>query len=275
MVRGGELIQSTAPDNASEVPGFIFANPPDTTPEDCVELSADFNVGWSRSTRPCSSEAVLESETRVKKPVSRPKAIATTEISTATPRPRLIHSPAPRERFIAANARPPTARASARDVAAPAAYANSNSDVVMLAPFRAAPVKMRPNIGPAHGAHKTPVATPSRNEGSTAASCAPTELESLAPKFTNGLMARSARLGKISVNPKAARTTMAIARPYWFASTTHPPATAANVAIAANVTAMPTNIGRPLFAKGRSARANTNGSTGRIQGLMMVRTPPR
>src|SRR6516225_5640 len=91
MVRGGELIQSTAPDNASEVPGFIFANPPDTTPEDCVELSADFNVGWSRSTRPCSSEAVLESETRVKKPVSRPKAIATTEISTATPRPRLIH----------------------------------------------------------------------------------------------------------------------------------------------------------------------------------------
>src|SRR5262249_56838991 len=124
-------------------------------------------------------------------PVSRPKAIATTEISTATPRPRLIHSPAPRERFMAANTRPPTARASARDVAAPAAYANSNSDVVTLAPFRAAPVKMRPSIGPAHGAHKNPVATPSRNEGNIAASCAPTELESFAPRFTNGRISRS------------------------------------------------------------------------------------
>src|SRR5215467_11313982 len=217
MVRGGELIQSTAPDNASEVPGFIFANPPDTTPEDCVEFSADFNVGWSRSTRPCSSEAVLESETRVKKPVSRPKAIATTEISTATPRPRLIHSPAPRERFMAVNTRPPTARASARDVAAPAAQAKSNSDMMMLAPFRTAPVKMRPSIGPAHGAHKNPVATPSRNEGSIGASCAPTELESLAPKFTSGRIARLAKLGKMSVNPRTARTITAIARPYWFA----------------------------------------------------------
>src|SRR6516162_9015965 len=110
MVRGGELSQSTAPDNSSEVLG-----------EDCVEVSADFNVGGRRSSRTCSSEAGPESETRVKKPVSTPKAIATTEISTATPRPRLIHSPAPRERFIAAKTRPPIARASARDVAAPAA----------------------------------------------------------------------------------------------------------------------------------------------------------
>src|SRR6516225_9135773 len=116
MVRGGELSHSTAPDNASEVPGFL-----ETTPDDGAELSADFNVGWSRSTRPCSSEAVPDSETRVRKSVSTPKAIATTETSTATPRPRRIHSPAPRERFIAANTRPPTARASARDVAAPAA----------------------------------------------------------------------------------------------------------------------------------------------------------
>src|SRR5215831_4901642 len=131
MVRGGEL-SHTAPDNGSEVRGFTLASLPETTPEDCVEVSAGFNVGPSRSTSACSSEAVFESETRVKKPVSRPKAIATTEISTATPRPRLIHSPAPRERFMAANTRPPTARASARDVAAPAAYANSNSDVVTL-----------------------------------------------------------------------------------------------------------------------------------------------
>src|SRR5215469_7385186 len=107
MVRGGELSHSTAPDNRSEVPGFIFASPPETTPEDCAELSADFNVGWNRSSRPCSSEAVLESETRVKKPVSLPNTRATTKLSTATPGPRLSHSPAPRELFISVNRRPP------------------------------------------------------------------------------------------------------------------------------------------------------------------------
>ena len=47
--------------------------------------------------------------------------MAITAISTATPRLRLIHSPTPSERFIAANKRPPTARASASEVAAPAA----------------------------------------------------------------------------------------------------------------------------------------------------------
>jgi hypothetical protein len=38
--------------------------------------------------------------------------------------------------------------------------------------------------------------------------------------------------------------------------------------------AMPANIGNPFRTKERSVRANTNGSTGRMQGLMMG-TPPR
>ncbi len=37
---------------------------------------------------------------------------------------------------------------------------------------------------------------------------------------------------------------------------------------------MPSSIGRPLLTKGWSARAKTNGSTGRMHGLMIVSTPP-
>jgi len=47
------------------------------------------------------------------------------------------------------------------------------------------------------------------------------------------------------------------------------------VAMAAKVTAMPARRGRPERRKGASERAKTKGSTGRMQGLRMVRTPPR
>jgi hypothetical protein len=60
-------------------------------------------------------------ETRVSKPVSRPNAIAATPASTNTPRARRTHSPAPSERFISENTRPPMISANAKDVAAPAA----------------------------------------------------------------------------------------------------------------------------------------------------------
>ena len=62
--------------------------------------------------------------------------------------------------------------------------------MLALAPFRAAPVRMRPSTGPAHGAHRKPVATPSSNDGTIAALCSPAsrsaEAESLAPTPTNG-----------------------------------------------------------------------------------------
>ena len=80
-------------------------------------------------------------------PVSRPSAIAPTPASSATPIPRLIHSPAPSERFIAANTLPPITSATPSDVAAPAAYATSSSVVPTLAPRSAAPVSTRPRIG--------------------------------------------------------------------------------------------------------------------------------
>src|ERR1700716_4159081 len=57
--------------------------------------------------------------------------------------------------------------------------------------------------------------------------------------------------------------------------TAHEPPTAASVATAANVSAIPANKGRPLLRKGWSARAKTKGSTGRMHGLRMVSMPPR
>ena len=65
---------------------------------------------------------------------------------------------------MAANNRPPISKAAASDVAAPAAYAVSKSAVEALAPLIAAPVKIRPRIGPAQGAHNRPVATPNNND---------------------------------------------------------------------------------------------------------------
>jgi hypothetical protein len=41
------------------------------------------------------------------------------------------------------------------------------------------------------------------------------------------------------------------------------------------VNAMPARRGRPLLRNGSSALANTKGITGRMQGLMMVKTPPK
>ena len=64
---------------------------------------------------------LLAEEIWVRKPVSRPSAMATTAASTSTPRPRRIHSPACSDFFIAAKTRPPTSRARAREVAAPRA----------------------------------------------------------------------------------------------------------------------------------------------------------
>jgi hypothetical protein len=45
--------------------------------------------------------------------------------------------------------------------------------------------------------------------------------------------------------------------------------------MAAKLMATPMSIGSPLRTKGRSALANTKGSTGRMHGLTMVRMPPR
>ena len=149
----------------------------------------------------------------------------------------------------------------------------------MLAPRSAAPVRIKPNNGPAQGAQSRPVATPSRSEGRIedppfAAPCS-ADRDKRAPSATPGRIIRSDNAGNSSVTPNRAKRAKAAMRPYWLASTAHPPPMAAKVATTANVAAMPTSNGSPPRAKDRSARANTKGRTGRIQGLTMVRAPPR
>ncbi|MNV43957.1 hypothetical protein D3C71_1356930 [compost metagenome] len=101
------------------------------------------------------------------------------------------------------------------------------------------------------------------------------EALSRAPSRWNGDSRRSASAGHSSASANTAITTSAIQRPIWLAWATHWLLTAARLATTANIKAMPISSGRPLRRNGRSERANTNGSTGRMQGLRMVSTPPR
>ena len=90
----------------------------------------------------------------------RPPKPQRPECCESKPPPRAIASE-PRTRF------PPANTATASEVAAPAAYASSRNTVLLLAPSSAAPVRIRPRIGPAHGAHSNPVATPSSRDRPT------------------------------------------------------------------------------------------------------------
>src|SRR5262249_38521823 len=95
------------------------------------------------------------------------------------------------------------------------------------------------------------------------------------PSDTNGRAIQFATRVEIRATPKAASRISAAMRPYEFSRTAHAPPTAASVAIPANVTAIPTSMGSVLRAKDLPGFANTNGSTGRMQGLMMASAPPR
>jgi hypothetical protein len=80
---------------------------------------------------------------------------------------------------------------------------------------------------------------------------------------------------EIGSSAKPPNSNSAMARPTRLASTAQPPPIVARLAMAAKDRAMPISKGRPLLTNGRSARAKTKGSTGRMHGLKMVRTPPR
>ena len=120
-------------------------------------------------------------------------------------------------------------------------------------------------MGPAHGAHSRPVATPSSAEESIAGCCtidgciagrnagrspgvAAPGCDTRAPRETSGRASRSARPGKSSATPNTASRTMAAPRPNRLASTAQPPATAASVPTIAKVNAMPASIGSTLRA---------------------------
>ena len=86
-----------------------------------IDPPAALEFGVIVRTSDCSRLLVLAYDNWVSTPLSQPRAMATTPSNMATPRPRRIHSPAPRDRFISLNRRPPASMVTASDTAAPAA----------------------------------------------------------------------------------------------------------------------------------------------------------
>ncbi|MNL34223.1 hypothetical protein D3C87_1561860 [compost metagenome] len=146
-----------------------------------------------------------------------------------------------------------------------------------MAPFRAAPVSTSPRIGPAQGAHKRPVAMPSIREPATVgiAPGLPAALASRLPSSTTGRVMMLAARGETSPTPKTASSARAASRPYSLALIAQLPPTAASVATAQKVAAIPVSRGSVLRRNGCPARAKTKGRMGRIQGLRIVSAPPR
>ncbi len=169
--------------------------------------------GMSFANSHSSSFVVLAVETRASTPVSRPNAIASAPTTTAPPSARRIHSSAPSERFIAANTLPPSSSAAPSDTAVPNAYASSSSDVSTFAPRSAAPVRIKPRIGPAQGAQSMPVAAPSKSDEPGLPSTRAEEL-SLLPSATTGRVMRFARPGSSSARPNTSTSASAIQRPH-------------------------------------------------------------
>ena len=123
MVSGGEFNQEVAPLKDGTGPSMDGAAAAGSAPAGATPAAApamEFG-GVIRSSSDCSSRLVPASDRPLRKLVSTPNAIATTPHSTATPKVRRTHSPAPSERFIAANTRPPARMAIPNEVAAPAA----------------------------------------------------------------------------------------------------------------------------------------------------------
>src|ERR1700722_6381916 len=172
--------------------------------------------GLILSMRDCSRLFVPLSDKRVSTVESQPNTIATTASSTATPRPRLIHSPVPNDFFKSANTRPPASNATANEVAAPAAYANSSKVVRAFGPEIAAPVRMRPKMGPAQGAQSRPVAIPSSKEFSSVKRPAASGFACVSrlPSATKGRASQSAKRVDKRVAAKAVNNTSAKMRPY-------------------------------------------------------------
>ena len=171
--------------------------------------------GRTRSASRCSSTVALfdgESDTRARIPVSHPSAITTTPAMTATPSTRRTQTSTPRLRFIIRNTPCPASSASASAHAAPAAKVRSSAPLRIPPPSTAAPVRIRPRIGPAHGVHSKPVETPSASDPPIDARPSRGGWSS-PPSRTNGRDNESAMAGNSSAAPKTAKSTIASARP--------------------------------------------------------------
>ena len=196
----------------------------------------------------------------------------------ATPSTRRTARSAAPARVIRASNREPRERTAASDMAAPSAKVRK-SNAARDATLVAAAAINTPRIGPAHGAHKSPIAIPmtTLRSGVAAPGLAPSTLgpSSAAPARVAGRDAHSAARGKSSVTPTIANSTSANWRPTTFATMSQCAVAVAMSAAAVKASARPTSIGASSRAKLRPARAKTSGTIGRMHGLRIVSTPPK
>src|SRR5580658_4717090 len=125
LVSGGELSQATAPLKSGRGPSSSRAG------SGSAALAAKTDAGFSgrnRSIKCSSAFEVFTKENLVRRFVSQPRAIATTPMITATPNPRRIQISNESERFNAEKTLLPAKSAIPKEVAAPKAKDNSNSD---------------------------------------------------------------------------------------------------------------------------------------------------
>ena len=173
---------------------------------------------------------------------------------TATPNPRRIHSPALSERFIAAKTRPPMSRATCERCRGSERHRRKAATKSVHWP-PAAPRRSAPGRGSAR--RRAPKAGRWRRRAErTGQTDEPARLSAWpiatgARRQRPTVVSASRKIyGNSSVMPNNPSSTMAANRPYWLAWTAHPPPTAASVATAAKVDAMPARSGRPLLTKG-------------------------
>ena len=214
----------------------------------------------------------------MRKPVSSAEAIGGDRREHGDTGARRIHSLTPRGRFIAVNTRPPTSSARPATSQLP--------PHTRAAGAWCARSRLQGRTGQDQAKDRTGAGRPQQAGGDAEQQRRGTldrEAASPCPRIATGdrraprPVASAVRQveGKSRVSPKTASSTMAARRPYWFALTAQPPRPRPVSRSAAKVTAIPASSGSPLRENGRSARAKTKGSTGRMHGLTMVRTPAR
>src|SRR5271156_4403044 len=181
-LRGGELSQATAPLKSGMGPSSSSVG--SVSAALAAKTAAGFS-GRNRSIKFSSAFEVFTKENLVSRFVSQPKAIATTPMITATPNPRRIQTSNESERFKAEKTLLPVKSAIPREVAAPKAKDRSKNEDRAPGPCIAAPVKIKPRIGPAQGAQRSPVEIPSTKDFPIPVSADGPPC-SLLPAFTSG-----------------------------------------------------------------------------------------
>src|SRR5277367_3446948 len=155
-LNGAELSHPTAP-----VKSGIGPSSPRWGPDSAALTGRIAGFSGPNALIKCASALVVfTKENLVSRFVSHPSAMATTPMITATPKARRIQASNDKERFMAENALLPAKSAMPRELAAPSAKDSNNKDERAPGPWIAAPVKIRPRIGPAQGAQSNPVEIP-------------------------------------------------------------------------------------------------------------------